>query len=354
LVKQGQRQVAGDVANAQKEAETGETQARTQALENPPDPNLDIKDTDQGIVTVNPRTGAANPLMVNGQAAQSPDKQFNQTPEQQTFAGLLKKGMDPLEAYGHIEQAKNIKDPSLQQQYLDALNSGDTAKTAAIEKTIRATKTEPSIQIKETPTPGAANKTRDANTEKEYTAARKDLSTSFSKAQTQLDSINEASSLIDSGAIGQALGTVKTLVGIAGGQGSGVRITQAELNSIAKSQGIQGDFQSWISKMEGQGQFSPQQKQQLHAVLGQAQQKLQEKSQMLNDTLDKLDGAGSTDEIRKIQSDYRHQSMGTGETPQSSGKAVSLKAAMGLPVNKGKSEADVRKDIESHGHQVGP
>lgn len=36
------------------------------------------------------------------------------------------------------------------------------------------------------------------------------------------------------------------------------------------------------------------------------------------------------------------------------GKAVSLKDAMALPINKGKSEADVRKDIESHGHTVGP
>lgn len=40
--------------------------------------------------------------------------------------------------------------------------------------------------------------------------------------------------------------------------------------------------------------------------------------------------------------------------PGGSGKAVSLKDAMALPVNKGKSEADVRKDIESHGHTVAP
>jgi hypothetical protein len=37
---------------------------------------------------------------------------------------------------------------------------------------------------------------------------------------------------------------------------------------------------------------------------------------------------------------------------QSSGKGVSLKDAMALPQNAGKSEADVRKDIELHGHTV--
>jgi hypothetical protein len=29
-----------------------------------------------------------------------------------------------------------------------------------------------------------------------------------------------------------------------------------------------------------------------------------------------------------------------------------LKSAMALPINKGKTEAQVRTDIESHGHQV--
>jgi hypothetical protein len=41
-----------------------------------------------------------------------------------------------------------------------------------------------------------------------------------------------------------------------------------------------------------------------------------------------------------------------GTQPTQSGKAVSLAAAMALPVNKGKTEAQVRADIEAHGHQV--
>ena len=44
----------------------------------------------------------------------------------------------------------------------------------------------------------------------------------------------------------------------------------------------------------------------------------------------------------------------TPAAPAASGKAVSLKAAMGLPQNSGKSEADVRADIQAHGHLVTP
>jgi hypothetical protein len=40
-------------------------------------------------------------------------------------------------------------------------------------------------------------------------------------------------------------------------------------------------------------------------------------------------------------------------TPPPSGKEVSLAAAMALPINKGKSETDVRADIVAHGHKVG-
>lgn len=40
--------------------------------------------------------------------------------------------------------------------------------------------------------------------------------------------------------------------------------------------------------------------------------------------------------------------------PTGTKKKVSLKAAMALPINKGKSEADVRKDIEAHGYEVAP
>jgi hypothetical protein len=37
----------------------------------------------------------------------------------------------------------------------------------------------------------------------------------------------------------------------------------------------------------------------------------------------------------------------------SSGQTVSLAAARALPINKGKSDADITADIKAHGHKVG-
>lgn len=45
---------------------------------------------------------------------------------------------------------------------------------------------------------------------------------------------------------------------------------------------------------------------------------------------------------------------GGGGGGSTSGKSVSLAAAKQLPINKGKSDDDIRKDIEAHGHSVAP
>lgn len=50
----------------------------------------------------------------------------------------------------------------------------------------------------------------------------------------------------------------------------------------------------------------------------------------------------------------KEAAFGEGGGGEKSGKKHSLKKAMELPFNKGKSEADVRKDLESHGYEVTP
>jgi hypothetical protein len=56
---------------------------------------------------------------------------------------------------------------------------------------------------------------------------------------------------------------------------------------------------------------------------------------------------------QKAKDDLQYVRNG-GKSPvgNGSGKAVSLAAAMALPINKGKTEAQVRADIQAHGHQV--
>jgi hypothetical protein len=167
----------------------------------------------------------------------------------------------------------------------------------------------------------AGNKTRDANTEKAYGAASKDLNSQFSAAQTQAETLATAREELNSGAVGQAAGTIKTLVGLAGGKGTGVRITQAELNALAHARGIQGDFEGWINKLSGQGQLSGEQLSQMNSILSDVEGKLHQKMSLQDQYLDKLSSAGSEQEIRQIQSQYRKEFLNpSGNAGTSSGK----------------------------------
>lgn len=67
--------------------------------------------------------------------------------------------------------------------------------------------------------------------------------------------------------------------------------------------------------------------------------------------LDALDDSVKTF-IDAAQQGKRAQPTSDVMKPETSGKAVSLKAAMGLPANKGRTEDQVRQDIKSHGHVV--
>lgn len=153
----------------------------------------------------------------------------------------------------------------------------------------------------------AGDKTRDANTEKAYNAAFKDLNSQFSAAQTQAETLATAQEELNSGAVGQAAGTIKTLVGLAGGKGSGVRITQAELNAIAHARGVAGDFEGWINRVSGQGHLSGEQLSQMNSILSDIQGKLRQKMGLQDQYMDKLASANSEQEIRQIQSQYRKE-----------------------------------------------
>jgi hypothetical protein len=353
LVNQGTRQLAQDVGNQKDEAQTQEANARTTALNAPAPDEVTPLSTDSGIYGFHKRGGEVTPL--NGpdnqqlQPVEKPQAQnvhvlpdgkvvaISNGPDGKPKADIVYQGDPAVKT-----EVKQLEIGGKPHQVLINSASGETIKDLG-----ETGEKPPVINV------NADRRAKDANTEKEYTAAKKEMSGSFGAAQTQLESVDEAQKLIGSGAVGQALGTVKTMVAIAGGKGSGVRITQAELNSIAKARGVQGNFEGWVNGLEGKGNYSPQQIQQVKSILGDVQQKIRQKQQLLSDSLDKLDSAGSTDEVRAIQRDYRHASMGDTGGAGGATHSVSLKAAMALPANKGKSEADVRKDITSHGYQVG-
>jgi hypothetical protein len=338
LVKQGQRQVAGDVENAQKQAQTQEAGAATQKTQE------ETAEMPEATAEKKALNDAQIMNYLHPQAKTSFEAWRQQNPSA------------PVADFFQAQQdAKPTKEPGGPKTIQKEV--GGRPHTFAYDETTKdytkdegETGEKPPVVNVNAPTAALDRET------KQFGSGHQKA---LDGAQSQLEKIADARSMINGNAEAQGLGIPKVLTALVGGQGTGVRITQAELQSIAHARGIQGDFEGTLNKLSGKGALSAAQQQQLTQILDDVKNRIQQKAQIHSDTLDTINGAGSREEIIKADKDARKklsdmESGGGAPSGGSSGKAVSLKAAMGLPVNKGKSEADVRKDIESHGHQVGP
>lgn len=308
LVNQAIRNVAQDQAQEKNAADVADTQAQTQQRQ-VANANAPIEAADRHRLT----------QAQIGNLTSETDARNNPTPkpktiEEQAFDYAVSQGKNPLDALTAVYGSKNTRDAGLPQQYLDAIASGDETKAALIRRVINDTSTAPRLQVINATAANSGNRSQDAQTQREYTAAAKDLGSQFSTAQTQADTLATARQEINSGATGQAAGTIKTLVALAGGKGTGVRITQAELNAIAHARGIQGDFEGAINRLQGKGSLSPEQVRQMDALLGDVENKIREKMGLQDQYLDRLSSAGSPQEIRQIQSEYRKELLGAGKS----------------------------------------
>lgn len=125
------------------------------------------------------------------------------------------------------------------------------------------------------------------------------------QATGQLEKIADARSMINGNAEAQGLGIPKVLTALVGGQGTGVRITQAELTSIAHARGLSGDVEGTLNKLAGKGALSHAQQQQLTQILDDVKSRIQQKMQIHSDALDSINGASSREEIIKADKDAR-------------------------------------------------
>jgi len=114
---------------------------------------------------------------------------------------------------------------------------------------------------------------------------------------SQLDKILDAEKMVAGGAVDQALGIPKVLTALVSGQGSGVRITQAELNSIAHARGIEGDIQGFIQKASGKGQLTAQQQQELSGLLHDVRQRILQKKAIADSAIDEMQAGQSRSDI---------------------------------------------------------
>lgn len=134
--------------------------------------------------------------------------------------------------------------------------------------------------------------------DKVATRLTKPYDTALTKSQDQLDRVDETSRMLASpGAEGKALGVPKLLTALVSGQGTGVRITQPELNAIYSARGIKGDVDAFFNQISGQGRLSAQQIKEVNGILNDVKARLQDKIAIHSATLDAMNGADSREEV---------------------------------------------------------
>lgn len=338
LVNQATNNVAKDQAQEQAAAQTAGTQAETRhitdesnALEAPKLPEYDYIDGPNGKVAVQKGTTTATPVTdPSGKPLTAPVKspanefelwhQQNPTGTAADFQQLQAKPITQQQA----DALNNVYDQLPGNHPKGTFRAGmSTADATQLQTGLNAVvgkqQGAQSIVIKNEQAANSGDKATDAETRKEYTTATKSLTGQFTTAQKQSETLATARQEIGSGAVGQAVGTIKSLVGLAGGQGTGVRITTAELDSLAHARGISGNVEGFFNKLSGQGQMSASQVRQLDGLLADVQAKVQEKMGVQDKYQTQLDAATSPAEVRKIMGEYRKESMGGGHAAPDNG-----------------------------------
>lgn len=148
--------------------------------------------------------------------------------------------------------------------------------------------------------PGATTENqRLTELDRESAALRTPFQKALDAAGSKFDRIQQTRNSIAAGYVGQGIGIPELLTALVSGQGTGVRITQAELNMVTKNRGIVGNAISFLNTMAGKGNLTDTDKKQINEILDAAQSRLEEKQEMENDTVNAIDTAENRDDMIK-------------------------------------------------------
>ena len=273
VAEQFQRQAAAPIANAETQARTGLTNTQNQAAQ------LELQNKQKLLGLPDASWNNAVDAVAGG------DQEAAQTAKAQVqfyrAQGNLEKANDVIDA---LAKAKNATREDVIKQGL--LAPGEVDKAVKVEKATAPIKTQQEIDAEV-----GRQAATDSNLDRDVKQFGAPYQKAMSDADTQLEKIASARSMINGPAEGQALGIPKVLTAVVGGQGSGVRITQPEQNAILKARGIGGDLQGFINSLSGHGKLTATQQQQLTGILDDARDKLMQKRQIVSGAVDAINGA---------------------------------------------------------------
>jgi hypothetical protein len=357
-----QGQQRGVVSGDQDAITFAQKQALTQAeLQNAQNPELQTLQTDNGYVTFNPRTGDTRPLMDQSGNLLSPvDKNKPAEPHYTSTSDgkVIAITMDPKT--GHpLANVVYQGDPKIETD-ITPLDIGGKPHNVLVNK--RTGEVIKDLGLRGEKPPQVNVNAGTSELDKLANPYRKQ----YEGASGQLEKIDEADAMLRTGTPeSQALAVPKVLTALISGQGTGVRITQSELNAIASARGLGGSIEGKLQEWSGKGKLTPTQTTQLRQVLSDVRTKVAEKQTALDEGITNISNAPDRKTALQHEQRLRARLSGTPNamTPpsagspsgaQPTGKAVSLSAARQLPQNKGKTDAQITADIQAHGHKVKP
>ncbi len=307
LLGQNTKQTATDLGNEQKQATTGATQAEI-PLRQAQTAEAQVKATDQ------PGLDQAEIAEHNAQAAAllHPQAKTDFEAWQQQNPGK------PIEEWLKAQTAsKNLK-PKPEQQFIDEFTAKNPNGTIAEAVHAYASATQK-------PERGPTFIQQNSEVDRLGSRLGKPYETMNTQGGAKLDRIDQTARSVDAGYVGQGLAIPELLTSLVSGQGTGVRITQPELNAITAARGIKGDAESFFNKLAGKGKLTDEDKTQFKAVLADAKTRMGVKLQVVNDALDKINGASSREEVMQADKEARQKFMQIEKYGHYEGEQVTIK-----------------------------
>jgi hypothetical protein len=249
--------------SALSEAQTGNLKSEAYARAHPL-PDYELHDTPDGILKVNKKDGSAQFVTVDGKQIGTPIK---------TTKVQLKIGGVPHEVLVNEQTGMPIKD--LGESGFKPQNINVNAGEAALDREAKMF--------------GATHQK------------------SLDASNAQLEKIADARNEINGSSEAQATGIPKVLTALVSGAGSGVRITQAEINAIGHARGIAGDVEGTLNRWSGKGVLTSQQQKQLTALLDDVKARILQKQVIANTALDTINGASTREQIVAADKTARKQ-----------------------------------------------
>ena len=250
-------------------------------------------------------------------------KPSTKTPEESTYASLIQQGIKPIDALSQIYGAKgDQKVVPLPEQYLDALRTGDKAKAGLIKQVIHDTQVAPKVEVKNSGGSGAKEGNARADRSYQYNQGELDkLTNPISQLTMRMGRLQDT--LAQNNQQSDALVAPELLTVMAGGQGSGLRMNEAEIARVIGGATAWTSLQTAINRWStnpNSARFTPVQHQQIRMLIRAVSDKLNAKQEALNKAAGDLINTEDPTEHRRIVQQARQTlnsiDEGRGAAPQ--------------------------------------